>query len=42
MWAVHRVESPGKTPMVLMEVEIGNYLGEGHIVHYAVVTLGRE
>ena len=32
--AVHRMENPGKTPMVLIEVQTGNYLGEDDIVRY--------
>ena len=30
----HRMENPGKLPMVLIEVQIGNYLGEDDIVRY--------
>ena len=30
----HRLENPGKYPMVLIEVQIGNYLGEDDIVRY--------
>ena len=30
----HRLENPGKFPMVLIEVQIGNYLGEDDIVRY--------
>ena len=26
--AVHRMENPGKSPVVLVEVQIGTYLGE--------------
>ncbi len=32
--AKHRLENPGSTPMVLIEVQIGNYLGEDDIVRY--------
>ncbi|WP_223426861.1 mannose-1-phosphate guanylyltransferase/mannose-6-phosphate isomerase [Tateyamaria pelophila] len=32
--SVHRVENPGKLPMVLIEVQTGNYLGEDDIVRY--------
>jgi mannose-1-phosphate guanylyltransferase / mannose-6-phosphate isomerase len=32
--AVHRMENPGKLPMVLIEVQIGTYLGEDDIVRY--------
>ena len=32
--AVHRMENPGKLPMTLIEVQIGNYLGEDDIVRY--------
>lgn len=32
--AVHRMENPGKTPMVLIEVQIGTYFGEDDIVRY--------
>ena len=30
--AVHRMENPGKVPMVLIEVQTGSYLGEDDIV----------
>jgi mannose-1-phosphate guanylyltransferase/mannose-6-phosphate isomerase len=30
--AVHRLENPGKVPLVLVEVQIGGYLGEDDIV----------
>ena len=30
----HRLENPGKTPMVLIEVQTGSYLGEDDIVRY--------
>ena len=32
--AVHRMENPGKLPMVLIEVQIGTYFGEDDIVRY--------
>ncbi|GLK63397.1 mannose-1-phosphate guanylyltransferase/mannose-6-phosphate isomerase [Paracoccus kondratievae] len=32
--AVHRLENPGKVPMVLIEVQTGAYLGEDDIVRY--------
>jgi len=32
--AVHRMENPGKVPMVLIEVQTGIYLGEDDIVRY--------
>lgn len=32
--AVHRMENPGKIPMVLIEVQTGSYLGEDDIVRY--------
>ena len=32
--AVHRMENPGKIPMVLIEVQIGTYFGEDDIVRY--------
>jgi len=31
---VHRLENPGKLPMVLIEVQTGAYLGEDDIVRY--------
>ncbi len=30
--AIHRMANPGKTPMVLIEVQVGDYLGEDDIV----------
>ena len=30
--AVHRLENPGKVPLVLIEVQTGSYLGEDDIV----------
>ena len=32
--AVHRLENPGKLPVVLIEVQTGSYLGEDDIVRY--------
>ena len=32
--AKHRMENPGKLPMVLIEVQIGTYLGEDDIIRY--------
>ena len=32
--AVHRMENPGKLPMVLIEVQTGSYVGEDDIVRY--------
>lgn len=32
--AVHRMENPGKVPMVLIEVQTGSYLGEDDIFRY--------
>ena len=32
--AVHRMENPGKLPMVLIEVRTGAYLGEDDIIRY--------
>jgi mannose-1-phosphate guanylyltransferase/mannose-6-phosphate isomerase len=32
--AIHRLENPGKVPMVLIEVQTGVYLGEDDIVRY--------
>lgn len=32
--AVHRMENPGKIPMVLIEVQTGAYLGEDDIIRY--------
>ena len=32
--AVHRMENPGKLPMVLIEVQTGGYLGEDDIIRY--------
>jgi len=32
--AVHRLENPGKIPVVLIEVQTGSYLGEDDIIRY--------
>ena len=32
--AKHRMENPGKVPMLLIEVQIGTYLGEDDIIRY--------
>ena len=32
--AIHRMETPGKVPLVLIEVQTGTYLGEDDIVRY--------
>ena len=32
--AVHRMENSGKLPMLLIEVQIGTYLGEDDIIRY--------
>ena len=32
--AVHRMQNPGKVPMVLIEVQTGTYLGEDDIIRY--------
>ncbi len=32
--AVHRMENPGKLPMVLIEIQTGAYLGEDDIIRY--------
>ncbi|NOD85213.1 MULTISPECIES: mannose-1-phosphate guanylyltransferase/mannose-6-phosphate isomerase [unclassified Ruegeria] len=32
--ATHRMENPGKVPMVLIEVQTGTYLGEDDIIRY--------
>ena len=32
--AVHRMENPGKVPMVLIEVQTGSYLGEDDLIRY--------
>ena len=30
----HRMENPGKVPMILIEVQTGSYLGEDDIIRY--------
>jgi len=35
--AVHRMENPGKVPMVLIEVQTGTYLGEDDIIRYDAI-----
>lgn len=35
MTAVHRLENPGKVDLVLIEVQVGGYLGEDDIVRLA-------
>ena len=32
--AVHRLENPGETPVVIIEVQTGDYLGEDDIIRY--------
>ena len=32
--SAHRLENPGKVPMVLIEVQTGSYLGEDDIIRY--------
>ena len=32
--SIHRLENPGKEPMILIEVQTGTYLGEDDIVRY--------
>jgi mannose-1-phosphate guanylyltransferase/mannose-6-phosphate isomerase len=40
--AVHRMENPGKVPMVLIEVQTGSYLGEDDITRYDDVYARRS
>ena len=40
--ATHRMENPGKVPMVLIEVQTGSYLGEDDIVRYEDVYARSE
>ena len=41
--ATHRMENPGKVPMVLIEVQTGSYLGEDDIIRYEdVYARGQE
>lgn len=37
--AVHRLENPGKVPVVLIEVQTGTYLGEDDIIRYEDIYL---
>jgi mannose-1-phosphate guanylyltransferase/mannose-6-phosphate isomerase len=39
--SVHRLENPGKIPLVLIEVQVGSYLGEDDIVRFED-TYGRN
>jgi len=39
--ATHRMENPGKMPMVLIEVQTGAYLGEDDIIRYEDVYARR-
>lgn len=32
--SIHRMENPGKVPMVLIEIQTGSYLGEDDIIRY--------
>ena len=32
--ALHRIENPGKSPTIIIEIQIGTYLGEDDIVRY--------
>lgn len=32
--AVHRLQNPGKQPVILIEVQTGSYLGEDDIIRY--------
>jgi mannose-1-phosphate guanylyltransferase / mannose-6-phosphate isomerase len=34
LFAVHRLENPGKVPLTLIEVQTGSYLGEDDIIRY--------
>ena len=34
MGEIHRMENPGKLPMILIEVQTGSYLGEDDIIRY--------
>jgi mannose-1-phosphate guanylyltransferase/mannose-6-phosphate isomerase len=33
--AIHRLENPGESPMILIEVQTGSYLGEDDIIRHA-------
>jgi mannose-6-phosphate isomerase-like protein (cupin superfamily) len=39
--AIHRLENPGKLPMVMIEVQTGAYVGEDDIIRYEDVY-GRQ
>ena len=32
--AIHRMENPGKLPIILIEIQTGEYLGEDDIIRY--------
>jgi mannose-1-phosphate guanylyltransferase / mannose-6-phosphate isomerase len=40
--AIHRLENPGKVPMVLIEVQTGAYLGEDDIIRYEDIYARRR
>ena len=40
--AKHRMENPGKVPMVLIEVQTGSYLGEDDIIRYEDVYARKQ
>ena len=40
--AIHRMENPGKLPMVLIEIQTGAYLGEDDIIRYEDVYARTE
>lgn len=31
---IHRLENPGKIPVIIIEVQLGDYLGEDDITRY--------
>ena len=37
--AIHRLENPGKSPLLLVEVQIGSYLAEDDIIRYEDIYL---
>ena len=39
---IHRMENEGKSPMVIIEVQIGDYLGEDDIERYKIYTRGSK
>jgi mannose-1-phosphate guanylyltransferase / mannose-6-phosphate isomerase len=39
--AIHRLENPGKLPMMMIEVQTGAYVGEDDIIRYEDVY-GRQ